>query len=124
MTEDRYALELERAIFNWYYGGDNAAPEAVFNAVANGLNNDMQIIAFFAVRNIPFYNISAKRTPVREKQIKNKISDTTGHYSFSFSIISFKQVYRKVRLSFATIASTTFFEPTIISVFLALVTAV
>ena len=23
MTEDRYALELERAIFNWYYGGDN-----------------------------------------------------------------------------------------------------
>lgn len=44
MTEDRYALELERAIFNWYYGGDNAAPEAVFNAVANGLNNDMQII--------------------------------------------------------------------------------
>jgi len=44
MTKDRYALELERAIFNWYYGGDNAAPEAVFNAVANGLNNDMQII--------------------------------------------------------------------------------
>ena len=44
MTEDRYALELERSIFNWYYGGDNAAPEAVFNAVANGLNNDMQII--------------------------------------------------------------------------------
>ena len=40
MTEDRYALELERAIFNWYYGDDNAAPEAVFNAVANGLNND------------------------------------------------------------------------------------
>ena len=44
MTEDRYALELERAIFNWYYGDDNAAPEAVFNAVANGLNNDMQVI--------------------------------------------------------------------------------
>ncbi|MGN1101964.1 MAG: O-acetyl-ADP-ribose deacetylase [Huintestinicola sp.] len=44
MNKDRYALDLERAIFNWYYGGDDAAPESVFNAVANGLNNDMQII--------------------------------------------------------------------------------
>lgn len=44
MNKDRYALDLERAIFNWYYGGDDAAPESVFNAVANGLNNEMQII--------------------------------------------------------------------------------
>ena len=44
MNKDKYALDLERAIFNWYYGGDDAAPESVFNAVANGLNNDMQII--------------------------------------------------------------------------------
>ena len=44
MNKDRYALDLERAIFNWYYGGDDAAPESVFNAVENGLKNDMQII--------------------------------------------------------------------------------
>ncbi len=45
MTTPQYTLELERAIFNWYYGGDDAAPEPVFNVVAKGLNNDMQVLA-------------------------------------------------------------------------------
>ncbi len=44
MGEDKYAKELERAVFNWYYGGDDAAPQSVFNAVANGLKNEMQVI--------------------------------------------------------------------------------
>ncbi|WP_455527519.1 macro domain-containing protein [Huintestinicola sp.] len=44
MSKDKYALELERAIFNWYYGGENAAPESVFNAVSAGLKNDMQMM--------------------------------------------------------------------------------
>lgn len=44
MSKDRYALELERAIFNWYYGGENAAPESVFNAVSEGLKNNMRIM--------------------------------------------------------------------------------
>lgn len=30
---DTYAKELEKAIFNWYYGGENAAPESMFNAM-------------------------------------------------------------------------------------------
>ena len=41
---DRFSLELERTIFNWYYGGGNAAPEPVFNALHAGLDNDMQVI--------------------------------------------------------------------------------
>lgn len=39
---DKYALELERTIFNWYYGGEGASLEPVFNAICDGLNNDMQ----------------------------------------------------------------------------------
>lgn len=42
---DRYTKELERSIFNWYYGGDDATPEAMFNAIAVGMKHDMQILA-------------------------------------------------------------------------------
>lgn len=43
--EDRYAKELERSIYNWYYGGDDAAPEAMFNAIAQGMRHGMHILA-------------------------------------------------------------------------------
>ena len=41
---DSFSLELERTIFNWYYGGEKAAPEPVFNALHAGLDHDMQVI--------------------------------------------------------------------------------
>ena len=46
---DKYAKELEKAIFNWYYGGENAAPEPMFNAIVDGLENDMQMLVPFDV---------------------------------------------------------------------------
>ena len=30
---DRYATAVERAIFNWYFGGENAPVEPVFNTL-------------------------------------------------------------------------------------------
>lgn len=44
MEQDKYALELEKAIFNWYYAGEDAAPESVFNAIHAGMDNDMQML--------------------------------------------------------------------------------
>jgi O-acetyl-ADP-ribose deacetylase (regulator of RNase III) len=44
MNQDNYAIELEKAIFNWYYGGENAAPQPMFNAIHAGLENDMQVL--------------------------------------------------------------------------------
>lgn len=38
------AKELERAIFNWYLEGDNAAPEPIFNVIADGYEHDLQMI--------------------------------------------------------------------------------
>ena len=43
MCSHQYTLELERTIFNWYYGSDDAVPEPVYNAVVNGLRHDMQV---------------------------------------------------------------------------------
>lgn len=44
MYKDKYALEVERTIYNWYYGGENAAPEPMFNALHTGIANDMQML--------------------------------------------------------------------------------
>ncbi len=41
--QDRYALETEKMICNWYYGGENASPVPIFNAIQAGLRNDMQV---------------------------------------------------------------------------------
>lgn len=41
--KDKYALEVEKRIFNWYYG-KNVTPVTIFNAIKNGLNNDMQML--------------------------------------------------------------------------------
>ena len=46
---DKYAKELEKAIFNWYYGGEEAPPEPMFNAIIDGLKNDMQVLVPFEV---------------------------------------------------------------------------
>lgn len=43
--EDKYAKELERSINNWYYGGDDASPEAMFLALAAGMKNGMCVLA-------------------------------------------------------------------------------
>ena len=42
--EDIYACKVEKAIFNWYYGGENAAPEPIFNALHDGFQNEMQVL--------------------------------------------------------------------------------
>lgn len=47
MVTDKYATELEKAIFNWYYGGEDAPVESVFNAFVEGLDNDMQVLVPF-----------------------------------------------------------------------------
>lgn len=44
MEQDKYAIAVEKAIFNWYYGGENAALEPVFNAIHTGLSNEMQML--------------------------------------------------------------------------------
>lgn len=44
MPQDKYPKELEKSIFNWYYGGQNAIPTPVLNALADGLKNDMQVL--------------------------------------------------------------------------------
>ena len=38
------AKELERAIFNWYLEGENAAPEPIFNVIADGYEYNLQMI--------------------------------------------------------------------------------
>lgn len=43
MTQDKCLLNLERAIFNWYYGGEDASPLHIFNAIHDGLENDIQL---------------------------------------------------------------------------------
>ena len=47
MVADKYATELEKAIFNRYYGGEDAPVESVFNAFVEGLDNDMQVLVPF-----------------------------------------------------------------------------
>lgn len=42
--EDRYAKALERALANWYFCGDDAATEPVFNALSLGRENGMQML--------------------------------------------------------------------------------
>lgn len=41
---DRYALELERAIFNYRLGGNNASYVPVANALMNGMANGMEVL--------------------------------------------------------------------------------
>lgn len=48
--QDKYAMEVERMIFNWYYGGEKASPEPIFNAIQSGLHHDMQVLVPIAVK--------------------------------------------------------------------------
>lgn len=43
MALDRYATAVERAIFNWYFGGENAPVEPVFNTLQIGIRHGMQV---------------------------------------------------------------------------------
>mgnify|MGYP002639426542 FL=1 len=43
MALDRYATAMERAIFNWYFGGENAPVEPVFNTLQMGIRHGMQV---------------------------------------------------------------------------------
>lgn len=38
------AKELERAIYNWYFEGENAAPEPIFNVIAYGYEYELQML--------------------------------------------------------------------------------
>lgn len=42
--QDKYAVEVERMLFNWYYGGKDAPPEPISNAIQNGVQNGMQVL--------------------------------------------------------------------------------
>ena len=42
--EDIYARRVEKAIFNWYYGGEQSSPEPIFNALHDGFQNEMQVL--------------------------------------------------------------------------------
>lgn len=44
MEKDLYALNVERAIFNWYHEGKNAGYEAIFNEMVRGFQNGMQVM--------------------------------------------------------------------------------
>ena len=41
---DRYAKALERALYNWYYCGDGAPTEPVFNMLSEGSRKGMQLL--------------------------------------------------------------------------------
>ena len=44
MKKDLFAEKVEKAIFNWYYGGEETEAEPVFNEIAFGLQNGMRVI--------------------------------------------------------------------------------
>lgn len=44
MSQDKYARKVEKAIHNWYYGGTNAEPVPVFNAIHAGMDSEMQML--------------------------------------------------------------------------------
>lgn len=41
--EKRKENELERTLFNWYYGGEDADPKSVFNEISIGIQNRMPV---------------------------------------------------------------------------------
>lgn len=44
LDPQRSVTELERALFNWYYSGEDADAEPVFNAMHSGMANNMQVL--------------------------------------------------------------------------------
>lgn len=42
--QDRYAIELERAISNWHFSGRDIPVEPIFNAMRIGIEHDMQML--------------------------------------------------------------------------------
>lgn len=44
MSQDKQAVDLERAISNWYFGGEKAPIEPVFNAMQEGIRKNMQLL--------------------------------------------------------------------------------
>lgn len=44
MEKDLYAIELERAIYNWYLAGENGDPCHIFEILKDGLDNNIQAI--------------------------------------------------------------------------------
>ena len=53
---DKYALELERALYNWYRGGDKAPLEPVFNAIMYGSAHNMEVLAAIETPSFIFEN--------------------------------------------------------------------
>ena len=49
MEKDNLTKEFERAVFNWYLGGDEASLDPVFNCLREGLANEMEVLVPFAV---------------------------------------------------------------------------
>ncbi len=41
--EDIFSYKLEKAIFNWYYGGEDASPVPIFNVLHAGFADEMQV---------------------------------------------------------------------------------
>lgn len=79
MSKDKFATELEREIFNWYYGGDNASPFPVFNSIRAGISNDMQMIVPI---DIPEVLASQVKDPARLKPGDRITIDEDIHIGF------------------------------------------
>lgn len=43
-AENNFGRELERALHNWYYGGEDAPPEPVFNVIAQGMREERNVV--------------------------------------------------------------------------------
>lgn len=43
MSQNKYARELEKAVFNWYYCGKDKDITPLFNVIRTGMDNDMQL---------------------------------------------------------------------------------
>ena len=42
MSQNKYARELEKAVFNWYYCGKDKDITPLFNVIRTGMDNDMR----------------------------------------------------------------------------------
>lgn len=70
MTQVNYTKEVERALENWYFAGEDATPTPVFNALKLGLEQDMQFI-------VPVHTPdSAEELAVSVEQIRFKELET------------------------------------------------
>lgn len=78
MSQNKYARELEKAVFNWYYCGKDKDITPLFNVIRTGMDNDMQLF-------VPRYETKqADDTPYDDELTSENIchitADEEGNY--------------------------------------------